>query len=516
MFYTDVLLSKHGSLANVWLAAHWEKKLTKDHVFRCNIEKTIGKIISHKVKFSLRTSGHLLLGVVRIYKRKMKYLWEDCNETAGKMSMTFRPGLSDLSTGDLEASYSAITLEEEFYDFDMDTINTIDASEHLTQNQSRPEEITLKEYYGKDLSLEAQNVGDHVTGNLLGENSLMCNSGDGFGDEGASETMMDFLWKADENCLLEDMPLEETLPLTPESHQGTSGKRMRKKRRLLIDPVKELSNKSICEQLSSFEDTLKPLEFLPPTRNLMMLKERDKVSTLLSTPFQHLDSDQLNKLFPTCLLRSGFKSGRSVKRDLEQNEENCYDDVSFSENSREHTEKALKVRDENWGMEFGAFRVSSSAGEEAMGHAEFVAFSFSFFLYKSLLPLRGHNLFLTGVSDSSSSGGSHPALALGLKTEKNEPIQIADRTGNELPIFGKGEALKSERFLNLVLCLAGKCSSALATLDPANDDISIEEDMEYNKMGIWSFNLKELCKNCNPKQVAATFNSLLQKQTIEL
>ncbi|XP_048191277.1 double-strand-break repair protein rad21-like protein 1 [Perognathus longimembris pacificus] len=383
MFYTDVLLSKHGSLANVWLAAHWEKKLTKDHVFRCNIEKTIGKIISHKVKFSLRTSGHLLLGVVRIYKRKMKYLWEDCNETAGKMSMTFRPGLSDLSTGDLEASYSAITLEEEFYDFDMDTINTIDASEHLTQNQSRPEEITLKEYYGKDLSLEAQNVGDHVTGNLLGENSLMCNSGDGFGDEGASETMMDFLWKADENCLLEDMPLEETLPLTPESHQakpdssagscfnsddicfpkieemdtttltteqegfilhpidtsGTSGKRMRKKRRLLIDPVKELSNKSICEQLSSFEDTLKPLEFVPPTRNLMMLKERDKVSTLLSTPFQHLDSDQLNKLFPTWLLCSGFKSGRSVKRDLEGNEVNCYnDDTSMMEepNPQEH------------------------------------------------------------------------------------------------------------------------------------------------------------------------------------
>lgn len=49
MFYTHVLMSKRGPLAKIWLAAHWEKKLTKAHVSECNLEITIEKIISPKV-----------------------------------------------------------------------------------------------------------------------------------------------------------------------------------------------------------------------------------------------------------------------------------------------------------------------------------------------------------------------------------------------------------------------------------------------------------------------------------
>lgn len=41
---------------------------------------------------ALRTSGHLLLGVVRIYHRKAKYLLADCNEAFIKIKMAFRPG----------------------------------------------------------------------------------------------------------------------------------------------------------------------------------------------------------------------------------------------------------------------------------------------------------------------------------------------------------------------------------------------------------------------------------------
>lgn len=42
---------------------------------------------------ALRTSGHLLLGVVRIYHRKAKYLLADCNEAFIKIKMAFRPGI---------------------------------------------------------------------------------------------------------------------------------------------------------------------------------------------------------------------------------------------------------------------------------------------------------------------------------------------------------------------------------------------------------------------------------------
>lgn len=36
---------------------------------------------------ALRLSGQLLLGVVRIYSRKAKYLLEDCNEALLKIKM---------------------------------------------------------------------------------------------------------------------------------------------------------------------------------------------------------------------------------------------------------------------------------------------------------------------------------------------------------------------------------------------------------------------------------------------
>jgi len=50
----------------------------------------------YQVKLALRTSGHLLLGVVRIYSRKAKYLLADCNEAFVKIKMAFRPGEQSL------------------------------------------------------------------------------------------------------------------------------------------------------------------------------------------------------------------------------------------------------------------------------------------------------------------------------------------------------------------------------------------------------------------------------------
>ncbi|XP_010785699.1 double-strand-break repair protein rad21-like protein 1 [Notothenia coriiceps] len=102
MFYTQLFTSKRGPLAKIWLAAHWERKLTKAQVFECNIETTIEDIISPKMKIGLRTSGHLLLGVVRIYSKKAKYLLADSTDALVKIKFAFRPGntscLSCLST----------------------------------------------------------------------------------------------------------------------------------------------------------------------------------------------------------------------------------------------------------------------------------------------------------------------------------------------------------------------------------------------------------------------------------
>ena len=45
---------------------------------------------------ALRVSGHLLLGIVRIYQKKIKFLFTDCTEALVKIKMAFRPGLVNL------------------------------------------------------------------------------------------------------------------------------------------------------------------------------------------------------------------------------------------------------------------------------------------------------------------------------------------------------------------------------------------------------------------------------------
>ncbi|KAB1262254.1 Double-strand-break repair protein rad21-like protein 1 [Camelus dromedarius] len=358
MFYTHVLMSKRGPLAKIWLAAHWEKKLTKAHVFECNLEITIEKILSPKVKIALRTSGHLLLGIVRIYNRKAKYLLADCSEALLKMKMAFRPGLVDLPKENFEAAYNAITLPEEFHDFDIQNVSAIDVSEHFAQNQSKPEEITLREDYSNGPLYQAGSFGEepeilrrhsffddnillnssgplleHSSGSLNGEKSLFYDSGDGFGDEGAAGEMIDNLLQDDQNSLLEDLHLNKEISLPPEppstivvqpenpecicppesekmneialsnEEEGftldpidisdIAGKTKGKKRKLLIDPVKEISSKIMHKQLTSFTDTLMVLELAPPTRRLMMWKKRGGVDTLLSTAAQDLTHAEL-------------------------------------------------------------------------------------------------------------------------------------------------------------------------------------------------------------------------------
>lgn len=86
------MLSKKGPLGKVWLAAHFsDKKLGKPQVFSTSIPTSVDSILSPTVPLALRVSGHLLLGVVRIYSRKVKYLMSDCNEALVKIKMAFKP-----------------------------------------------------------------------------------------------------------------------------------------------------------------------------------------------------------------------------------------------------------------------------------------------------------------------------------------------------------------------------------------------------------------------------------------
>ncbi|KAF8571837.1 hypothetical protein P879_05021 [Paragonimus westermani] len=163
MFYAHFVLSRKGPLARIWLAAHWDKKLTRAHVFETNISSSVEAILEPKLKMALRTSGHLLLGVVRIYSRKAKYLLADCNEAFVKIKMAFRPGVVDLpDEANREAAIAAITLPENIHDFEatIADLNEINMNT-IAINQSRPEDITMREDFGEiNLGRQDDDFGD--------------------------------------------------------------------------------------------------------------------------------------------------------------------------------------------------------------------------------------------------------------------------------------------------------------------------------------------------------------------
>ncbi|XP_067410690.1 double-strand-break repair protein rad21-like protein 1 isoform X2 [Emydura macquarii macquarii] len=520
MFYMHLFMNKRGPLAKIWLAAHWEKKLTKIHIFECNLETTIEKIISPKVKIALRTSGHLLLGVVRIYHRKAKYLLADCSEALVKMKMAFRPGLVDLPEESFEATYHSITLPEEFPDFDtqLPDLNAIDVAEHFTLNQSRPEDITLPEdyrrtilpsdgIYGEETEILRRHsffndgilmnsnslLPDHSSVSLTGDKSILYDEThgfklDGFGDEDVPEDMIENLLRTEQNSLIYDiLDMEEEVPLSQglpddnavadssyvgpmhqeESHQMNEttlltnekegfalepvdatvviGRRnFKRKRKLLVDDVKELSSSTIYKQLSNCMDTLTVLDLAPPTRKLMLWKTSGGVDKLLSHTTQPLINAELQMLFSNCFKNYGFKTGRKGIQ------------MEYG------TEETRKEREN-----IDILMIEESSYLQESAHTE--------------------------TERNSTDDSFVLALQNGRNEDANKINEAIELVRNDQDNEEKKWSKRTLRILNTLQCI--------------------------NKSGVNSFSFLKLCKNSDRKEVAAKFYSflILKKQlAIEL
>ncbi|CCJ28293.1 unnamed protein product, partial [Pneumocystis jirovecii] len=144
-----------GPLAKIWLAAHWEKKLSKSQFLQTNIKQTVNAIVNQdQIPIALRLSGQLLLGVVKVYSRKTRYLLEDCNEALIKIKMAFRQGNVDLPASNnmnIALQSAQLVLPETITEFDLlipdPTFNIMDIDEIPEPSSfsyvSKKQDITL-------------------------------------------------------------------------------------------------------------------------------------------------------------------------------------------------------------------------------------------------------------------------------------------------------------------------------------------------------------------------------------
>ncbi|KAL9643587.1 hypothetical protein ABK040_010200 [Willaertia magna] len=174
MFYSEFILTKKGPLANVWLAAHWDKKLTKQQIASFDLRKSVKGIIDPQVPIALRTNGHLLLGVVKIYSRKVKYVLAECNETLTKIKLQLKTrDTTDenitLAPQHSTANRNQITLPE-VTDLDLLLLpNAATITLEVGDWQSRIQDITLTDF---DTWYTEESVEPSITeakGVLIGE-----------------------------------------------------------------------------------------------------------------------------------------------------------------------------------------------------------------------------------------------------------------------------------------------------------------------------------------------------------
>ncbi|CAK9211139.1 unnamed protein product [Sphagnum troendelagicum] len=144
MFYSQLILAKKGPLGTIWIAAHLERKLRKNQVTETNISVSVDSILFPEAPIALRLSGHLLLGVVRIYSRKVNYLFHDCSEALTKIKQAFHSGVVDLPPEAATAPFNAITLPE---NFDLDELEPLPDRESamLLSNGAAEHHVTTRE-----------------------------------------------------------------------------------------------------------------------------------------------------------------------------------------------------------------------------------------------------------------------------------------------------------------------------------------------------------------------------------
>lgn len=149
MFYSQVILARKGPLGKIWLAAHFDKKLTKTQILGTDIPKSVESVLSPASPLALRVSGHLMLGIVRIYSRKVKYLLSDCTEAMWKIKLAFRPGNVDIDPSlfvnaniDDARNFGNVSTDHDYQDLESTAYPQYMLANFMSQSTEAPMEFT--------------------------------------------------------------------------------------------------------------------------------------------------------------------------------------------------------------------------------------------------------------------------------------------------------------------------------------------------------------------------------------
>lgn len=108
----DTIIARRGDLSTAWLAANYDKKLSKQQLLHTNVSKLtdiISEDIKHELGIPLRYSGTLLLGVTKIYSRQTKYVQDVANDI--ELKSRYRVNLK-ISNVNLKSNDTIINLSK--------------------------------------------------------------------------------------------------------------------------------------------------------------------------------------------------------------------------------------------------------------------------------------------------------------------------------------------------------------------------------------------------------------------
>ncbi|KAI4323371.1 hypothetical protein L6164_022984 [Bauhinia variegata] len=209
MFYSQTFLARKGPLGTVWCAAHLQHRLKKSHYTSTDIPSTVDRIMFPEVPIALRMSGHLLLGVVRIYSKKVDYLFHDCNVALTGLTKAFASIQLSLPEDARKAPFESITLPKTF---DLDTLDLdygMDYDRFEDSHLSNQEDITLTD--------QIPLVKDHYITISFDEDIMM--------DSSHMEVLPDSVVRPTEEDIHPQSPMQDSGPsnLRESSPQHTDG-----------------------------------------------------------------------------------------------------------------------------------------------------------------------------------------------------------------------------------------------------------------------------------------------------